>query len=186
MKNLILAVVLMICTTSFAQSFDGVQLSGDIPTAVSKFKGKGYSLMRYFENGVELKGRVANRDIQLFLFTTPKSKKIFKATVYLDEDYTWTSLKNTYYNMVSTLTNKYGEADESEAKFITPYYSGDGYEMQAVGLEKIDYHAYWFKRNNLTVGVEISKYKQVKLTYENNLMMDLKDKEQAEIESNSF
>jgi hypothetical protein len=186
MKHLFLAIVLFVSTTVFSQSFDGVDISGDIPTAVSKFKAKGYTVTNYFENGVQLKGKVANRQIQLFVFNTPKSKKIFKMTAYLSEEYSWPSLRSSYYDMVSTLTNKYGEPDESEASFITPYYLGDGYELQAVTLEKVDYHAYWFKRNNLTVGVEISKYKQVKLTYENNLMMDLKDKEMAEIEAKSF
>jgi hypothetical protein len=105
---------------------------------------------------------------------------------YLPEQTSWSALRDTYIEILTTLQNKYGEPDETEAKFITPYYLGDGYELNAVRLEKIDYHAYWFRRDNLTVGVEISKFSQVKLIYENNIMMDLKDKEQGEIERNSF
>jgi hypothetical protein len=48
------------------------------------------------------------------------------------------------------------------------------------------FSAYWYKKDNLTVAVEISKYKQVKLVYENNIMMDIKSKEQSEIESKVF
>lgn len=187
MKNLILTLALAISVLSIsAQSFDGVPISGDLPTAVTRFKSKGYTVKQYFEQGVLLKGRVASTDIELYVFTTPKSKKVFKMVAYLPEETSWVSLKYSYSRMVETLTTKYGEADDSEAKFITPYYSGDGYELQAVELEKTDFHNYWFRRDNLTIGVEISKHKQVKLIYENNIMMELKNKEQKEIENNSF
>jgi hypothetical protein len=186
MKNLFIALAILTSTASFGQTFDGVSISGDLPTAVSRFKAKGYVLSNTFEQGVKLKGRVAGRNIELFIFVTPKSKKVFKMIAYLPEQTSWSALRDTYIEILTTLQNKYGEPDETEAKFITPYYLGDGYEINAVRLEKIDYHAYWFRRDNLTVGVEISKFSQVKLIYENNIMMDLKDKEQGEIERNSF
>ena len=187
MKNLILTIVFSIALISAnSQSFDGVPISGDVNTAVAKFKAKGYTLEKTFEQGVKMKGRVASRDIELWIFLTPKTKKIFKMIAYLSVETSWTSLRQSYVDLLFTLKNKYGDPDDDEAKFITPYYLGDGYELQAVELEKIDYHAYWFRRDNLTVGLEISKYKQVKLIYENNLMMSVKDKEQLEIENNSF
>jgi hypothetical protein len=186
MKHLIIALAILFSTATFGQTFDGVSISGDLPTAISKYKAKGYTLVNTFPQGVKLKGRVASREIELFIFVTPKTKKIFKMAVYLTEETSWFSLRQTYIDMLNSFKNKYGEPDDDEAKFINPYYLGDGYELQAVELEKIDYHAYWFRRDNLTVGIEISKYKQVKLIYENNIMMDLKNKEQAEIENNSF
>ncbi len=186
MKNLLIAFSLLASSIVSAQSFDGVPISGDVSTAIAKFKAKGYTVEKTFEQGVKLKGRVASRNIELWIFLTPKSKKVFKMIAYLPEQTSWSGLRETYIEMLTTLQNKYGEPDETEAKFITPYYLGDGYELNAVRLEKIDYHAYWFRRDNLTVGVEISKYSQVKLIYENNIMMDLKDKEQGEIERNSF
>lgn len=186
MKKLFIALAILFSTATFGQTFDGVPISGDLNTTISKFRAKGYTIANTFEQGVKLKGRVASREIELFVFVTPKTRKVFKMVVYLAEESSWYSLRQTYIDMLTSLKNKYGEPDDTEAKFITPYYLGDGYELQAVELEKLDYHAYWFRRDNLTVGVEISKYKQVKLTYENNLMMDLKNKEQAEIENNSF
>ncbi len=186
MKKLIVIASLLFSLGANAQSFDGVSISGDLSTAISKYREKGYSVSQYFDQGVKLTGKVASQPIDLYIFTTPKSKKIFKMVVYFRKETSWVALRDSYIRMFTTLSNKYGEPDDYEAKFITPYYLGDGYELQAVELEKIDYHAYWFKRSNLTVGVEISKYKQVKLTYENNLMMDLKDREQAQLENNSF
>lgn len=186
MKKLLIAIAILFSISASSQSFDGVPISGDLPTAVAKYKAKGYLVSKYFEQGVKLTGRVANRDIELFIMTTPKSKKIFKMTVYFDKEVSWYGMNSTYNAILDMLKNKYGTPDEEITKFITPYYLGDGYELQAVELEKADYHAYWFRRDNLTVGVEMSKFKQVKITYENNIMMDLKDKEQSEIEKNSF
>ena len=186
MKNLFIAIAILFSVSASSQSFDGVAISGDLPTAIAKYKAKGYSVKSYFEQGVKLIGKVANRDIELFIFTTPKSKKIFKMVVYFDDETSWYGIRGTYSTILNMLTDKYGTPDEDVAKFITPYYLGDGYELQAVELEKCDYHAYWFRRDNLTVGLEMSKYKQVKIVYENNLMMDLKNKEQSEIERNAF
>jgi hypothetical protein len=186
MKNLLLAVSLFISFYANAQSFDGVPISGDLPTAVLKYKAKGYVVSKYIEQGVILKGKVAGTSIELFIFTTPKSKKVFKAVAYLDEDYSWTSLKSNYFRYYNIFVEKYGSPDSKYEDFITPYFEGDGYELSAVGQEKVIYAAYWFRKNNLTLGVEISKYKQVKFVYENNEMMEIRNKEQSQIESNSF
>jgi hypothetical protein len=186
MKQLIIIAFAFISFSSFSQSFDGVPISGDLPTAIAKFKVKGYVLDKYVANGVIMKGRVANSPVELFILTTPKSKRVFKMVAFLDEQTSWVSLKSEYYKYKNILTEKYGNSDETYDFFSQPYYEGDGYELSAVGLEKATFAAYWFKRDNLTLGVEISKFKQVKLVYENNQMMEIKNKEQAEVESNSF
>lgn len=186
MKNLILIIALFISVNIFAQSFDGVPISGDLPTAVAKYKAKGYSLSKYIEQGAILKGKVAGREIELFVFVTPKTKKVCKMVAFFDEETSWYSLKSTYNTFYDILTEKYGYPDDKFAKFLDPYYEGDGYELSAVGLDKSLFAAYWYRKDNLTVAVEISKYKQVKLVYENNIMMDIKSKEQSEIESKAF
>lgn len=186
MKNLLLAILLLSSVYVGAQSFDGVSVSGDLPTAVTKYKAKGYTLTKYIENGAILKGKVAGNLIELYIFNTPKSKKICKVVAYLEKDISWRSLKYNYTKFYDIFVEKYGQPDSKYDFFSSPYEEGDGYELQAVSLEKATFAAYWIKRDNLTTCVEISKFNQVKLTYENNLMMDIRDKEQSEIESNSF
>ena len=186
MYKCFLLVFLFVSVSCYSQSFDGVPISGDVSTAISRLKAKGYVVLKYYPQAVRLSGKVANRNLELWVFSTPISKKVFKMIAYLPEQSSWYSLRISYSSMLETLINKYGQPDDYANTFITPYYEGDGYELQAIELEKMDYHAYWFKRNNLTVGVEISKFKQVKLSYENNLMMDVKDREQTQIENNSF
>lgn len=189
MKRFIHFIYFILCvsySTVNAQSFDGVSISGDLPTAVAKYRDKGYTVSKYFDQGVLLKGRVSSRPIELYIFVTPKTKKIFKMVAYFEKETSWLSLKSTYSTFYEILSNKYGDPDDKYARFLDPYYEGDGYEMQAVSLDKTLFAAYWFKRDNLTVGVEISKYEQVKLIYENNLMMEIRNKEQADIDSKAF
>ncbi len=105
---------------------------------------------------------------------------------YLDEDISWSSLKYTYMRFLEILTDKYGNPDGSNESFTTPYYEGDGYELSAVGLDKVNYSAYWLNKSAMNLGVEISTFKQVKLTYENKELMSLKRTEQAQIEASAF
>ena len=186
MKRFLTALALLFVLTSNAQVFDGVSISGDLPTAISKFKAKGYTLKKYFENGAIMNGKVGYRNIELFIFLTPKSRKIYKFTVYFEEQLSWSSLKDDYDKYYVLLKDKYGDPDSEYSFFTNPYEAGDGYEMTAVQLEKATFASYWLRRNKTTIALSISKYKQVELSYENDTNTDLKKKELTSIENNSF
>lgn len=185
-KTLLFIAIAFVMNFSFSQSFDGVPISGDLPTAIARFKAKGYTLDKYTSSGVILDGKILSNNIQLFIFVTPKTKKVYKMVAYLDEDISWSSLKYTYMRFLGILTDKYGNPDGSNESFTTPYYEGDGYELSAVGLDKVNYSAYWLNKSAMNLGVEISTFKQVKLTYENKELMSLKRTEQAQIEATAF
>jgi hypothetical protein len=169
-----------------SQSFDGVPISGDLPTAIARYKAKGYTFEKFIENGAILKGKIAQNPIELFVFVTPKTKRVYKVVGYLDEDISWVSLKSTYIRYREIITNKYGIPDGNYEDFTTPYYEGDGYELSAVALEKVNYSAYWLNNMSMNIGIEISKFKQVKISYENYELIKLKRTEQSQIENNSF
>ena len=113
---------------------------------------------------------------------TPISKKVWKFAVYLPAQTSWYSIKNQYQAKLSTLKDKYGEPKSSYENFINPYYEGDGYEMSAVTLDKVNYSAFW----DNGISIEISKYKQVKICYENAENSALDDTEKTKIESKVF
>lgn len=187
MKKYILTIALAISVTLLsAQSFNGVPLEGDLPTLITRYKAKGFTFVKYIENGAILKGKVANYPIELYVFTTPKSKKVYKAVAYLDKEVSWSSIKSNYERFVEIFTEKYGTPTSKLERFIDPYYEGDGYEMSALSLEKCDYYTLWMDVQKMNMSVEISKYKQVKLTYENIQNIELMTKERAAIENNSF
>ncbi len=186
MKQLILIISLFISVSVFSQQFDGVNISGDLPSAISQYKAKGYTLSKPITNGAILKGKIGNTEIELYLFTTPKSKKVYKATIYLPIRETWYSIKQNYIDYLQVLTNKYGSPQQSYDFFSKPYFEGDGYEMSALGLEKCTFSAYWLNIDNTSIVIEISKFKQVKISYENNVNQKIASAERDEVNNVSF
>jgi len=168
MKQLILIISFFISVSAKSQQFNGVNISGDLPTAINSFKEKGYTTSKFITNGVIMNGKVGNTEIELFLLTTPKSKKLYKATVYLPTKETWYAIKQNYLDYLEVLTTKYGTPHQSYDFFSKPYFEGDGYEMSALKLEKCTYSAFWLNVDNTSIVIQISKYNQVMISYQND------------------
>jgi hypothetical protein len=186
MKRLLTIFSLFIALSVNAQVFDGVSVSGDLPTAIAKFKAKGYVFKKYLDNGAILNGKVGLRNAEVFIYVTPKSRIVYKFVIYLEEQTTWLNLKSDYDKYFEIFKQKYGEPDSEYSFFSSPYKQGDGYEMTAVTLEKATFSAFWLSRNNTSISINISKWSQVQLIYENDSNTDLKEKELRIIEKNIF
>lgn len=186
MKKLITLLLLLVSLCANSQSFDGVSISGDMTSCINQFKSKGYKVINTDADNVTLEGSINGMPIELYVFRTPKSKKVCKAVVYLNKQTTWSDLSSQYWKFYELFVNKYGKVSFSKAEFETPYELGDGYEMTAVKVEKCKYHAMWETNANLTVAVEISKYSQVKLVYENDTNMNINTEEYKELNSQRF
>ena len=133
-----------------------------------------------------MNGRVANYPIELLIVVTPKTKQVCKVVIYFAKETNWYSLKQTYEKFKDVLIEKYGQFDSDYQYFRKPYYEGDGYEMSAVALDNVVYATYWLNKENMNMVVEIEKYKQVSITYENVELMRVKKNESMEIENKSF
>jgi hypothetical protein len=198
MKKWILSFVIVVTNFLCAQSvapvtgvpqFMGIPIEGDAVIFINKLKTKGFKVKKYDAivttmTGVFL-GNVTN---EVLIVHTPKSKKVWKVVVFLQEQIGWSSLKSEYQSLLSKLNNKYGEPSTSYFSFLSPYEEGDGYEMNAVEFEKTNIVAWW----NLmyqdgtesgTIMLELSKWKQNKITWENASNGALKEKEQAELDA---
>lgn len=186
MKHLILLSFILISYTSKSQQFNGVPIKGSITSVIEQFKSKGYKLRKYTEIGAIMDGTILSQPIELFIVYTPKSKQVFKLTIYLKEHNTWNELYNQYSNTVKTLTDKYGTSDYKTESFDSPYELNDGYEMTAVQNQKCKYNNLWLYKNNTHILVEITEFKQVSVVYENATLSNLKDKEVEQINSNIF
>lgn len=187
MKNYILFIFLLIANFTMAQSFNGVAISGSSSNAIAQFKAKGFRVTDASMQGATImKGNIGIEPVEIFIFETPKTKQVFKISIYFQEEKTWPSIKKTYTRYLETLSNKYGQPDYTYASFTNPYYEGDGYEMSAVELEKCDYSSVWLNKDNTNISVEISKYKQVKIIYENVINIALYKKERDALNQNIF
>jgi len=186
MKRLLTLVFIIFSSLSNAQSFDGVRIDGTLSSKIQQYRAKGYILNKILPNGAIMKGKIAEKVVELFILTTPKTKLVYKMIVYLPVHTNWPDIKSEYTKFVDLFTEKHGEPDSEFDFFRDPYYEGDGYEMSAIVLDKLVCSAFWINRNNLTFSVSISKYKQVEITYENDKNMEIAKQEAAEINLNSF
>lgn len=186
MKQLIVLLGLLLSVSAFSQKFDGISIGGDFNTTYNLFLKKGYSATEpAIENGVGMKGYINGMRVEVYLIYTPKSKKVHTCLVYLPKRNSWTDLSIDFDKYVEIITEKYGEAKDIYKTFRDPYYLGDGYELQAITLEKASYFAYW-NDGQASVAVQITKYQQLLVQYENNANMAIKKAEEKSIISNSF
>jgi len=183
---ILFAIISMAASNVNAQSISGVPISGDFNIAVQNFKNKGFILKKTIEEGAILKGKMGINQVELFIFKTPITKKFYKAVVYMEEESGWYSLKRTYNKFVDLFVEKYGTYTGYLETFQDPYYEGDGYEVSALTQEKLDWFTYWQNQPNLYLMVQISKYKQVKIVYENNKLTDLATDEYKKLNSRIF
>lgn len=177
---LIVTTVLSLCVN--AQEFMGIKVDGSRQEILSKFKAKGFTYSTEKKNVIVLSGDVGGREAQVFCSFTPKSGKCWKITVFMPEQTSWYSLKSEYEKYVGIMTEKYGKADKSYEFFSSPYYEGDGYELTAVQIEKCTFASFW----GVKYSVQISKFKQVKIGYENPVNSKLDDDEKEENNSKIF
>ena len=167
--------------------FLGIEVDGKRDEVIEKFKAKGFIVKSDINKGtvVSMKGSVGNLNFDLNIVSTPKSKVVRKFAVYLPEQNSWNILLDDYTRLKTTLTDKYGNPEQSFDFFSSPYKLGDGYEMTAVAAEKAHYASYWTLKG-YTLSIEISKWKQVRIAYENDNNSKLGEKEQKDIDSNIF
>lgn len=129
-----------------------------------------------------MQGKVNDTKIELNIVNTPTSKLVWKFAIYLPKQDDWYSIKSQYNSFTNTLTEKYGEPTDSYTGFASPYYEGDGYEMSAIILDKCNYITIW--ANGTTI--QISKFKQVRITYENADNSVIDDEEKKALNNKIF
>jgi hypothetical protein len=184
MKKLITTVliIILLTNTSFSQIFDGIQISGDFNSTLEKFKSKGYIVEDISPEGATLN----LKEMEINLLKTPISNKVFKAVVYLPKKNNWNDLKSEFNKYHILFIEKYGKTSDRLNYFNIPYKEGDGKEMEALKNEKCEYWSYWEGINGASYCVEISKYNQIKLIYENDVNYSLKDKEVSVLKESKF
>ncbi len=198
MKKWIFGFVIVVANFLSAQSvapvmgvpqFMGIPIEGDAVLFINKLKAKGFKVKNYDATITTMSGVfLGSFTDEIRIIHTPKSKKVWKVSVFMPEQAGWSSLKFEYASLLSKLNNKYGEPSSSYFSFLSPYEEGDGFEMNAVTLDKTNIVAWW----NLTyqdgaesgtIMLEMTKWKQNKISWENAVNAALKEKEQAELEA---
>lgn len=122
-------------------TFKGIPIDGNVNDFAAGLSKEGFTQIRDLEdNSILLNGRFADFDAVIILQAIPKSKTIWKVLVITKEAYTsWSSIKADFEKYKELYTKKYGKPSNDFHFFSPPYYEGDGYEMQALKLDKCSY-----------------------------------------------
>lgn len=190
MKKLIvlIAVIIFSAPAMFGQTFNGIKIDGSLTDFVAKMKAKGYEYLRSIDgNTVVMSGMLNSDQVEFWISGTPKTKKVWKLSIYFSKVDTWYTIKSDYDKSKQMLTSKYGEPNKEYEFFSNPYYDGDGYEMTAVRVEKATFASYWINEGEgYNLGVTITKFCQIRISYENSKNYALLDQERNQINNATF
>ena len=189
MKKLLIAICAILCAVvAQAQehmTFKGVPMDCNLATYVAKLEAKGYKTVYTDETGSVLTGSFAGKDdCEIYVISTGVSKLVWTVVVYFPEETSWSSLKSEYNSFKQSYTGKYG-VPESYEFFSSPYYEGDGYELQALGVEKCTFASY-FTTTSGNITLRIGKKGQVQVAYEDAINVEIWKAEKAQIVTNDI
>lgn len=120
--------------------FKGVPIDGLMDSYVTQLSPKGFTLVKTTEDAAMLKGVFAGEDVEVAVYTTPKSKTVYMVVVAFPEQTAWYSIKSDFKKLEKSLQEKYGKPTLQRKSFERPYYDGDGYEMTAIKVDKCHYY----------------------------------------------
>jgi hypothetical protein len=156
----------LVQSTAVAQTpitFAGIPHGATIAVARPKLQAQGFVFKKRDTQGdYWFEGQLKGQTTDVLVLTTGAGTvaKIILNLRTPDE-----SARRVYYELVETLTQKYGEPSDKIARFLDPYYEGDGYEEQAIRLEKGQFMAVW-DHGTSVLGAQITKGLTVELGYE--------------------
>lgn len=185
MKTILLVMAMLTYTLSFAQEFLGIKVDGKRDDVIAQFRNKGFILDKVPDSKTtvaSMTGMAGSNKVDLHIVWSPVSKTVWKFGVFLPEQSSWYSLKSDYEKYLQILTEKYGDPTNSYNFFSEPYKEGDGYEMSAVASEKCNFIAFWKE----SIIVEITKWKEVKISYENTINSNINERETKSLDKSVF
>ena len=189
MKKMLLTIWTVLFIT-FAQAqehmtFKDISMNCNLTTFVTKLEAIGYKKALLEDYGAVLKGSFAGKnDCTIMVLCTSNSKSVWKVAVIFPEQTSWSSLKSEYKSFKDSYIQKYGKPDSYEF-FSNPYYEGDGYELQALQLNKCTYSSF-FDTPSGGIVLEIDKDKSVRVVYEDAINTEIRKKELEEVVSNDI
>ena len=184
MKKLVLILFLLFSIGVNAQQeshleFKGIPITGTLDNMINKLKAQGYELVDVFdeEDAAILEGKFANENCELYVWSTPKTKIVYKILVKFDSKDSWWTLKSNYKKLKEQLGTKYNVRPDATEGFLDPYYEGDGYELQAIRLGK-SLHISEFELGEGKIELLIADSPNVRLYYTDAIGGNLNEQEE--------
>lgn len=186
-KNLLLVLFCVFSSVVFSQEhikFKGIPLNGNVNSFAQELVKIGFKIVKSKGDIILMKGEFINKECEILVVGSTKTNIVWKVIAYLPKETSWYSIKNDYFEVKKQFQQKYG-GGESYEYFSKPYYEGDGYEMQALGVDKCTYTTF-FKTELGTIAVDISKYERISIGYEDKINLEIKEAEDESVISNDI
>lgn len=186
-KNLLLISFCVFSSVVFSQEhikFKGIPLNGNVNSFAQELVKIGFKIVESKGNIITMKGEFINKECEILVVGSKKTNLVWKVIAYLPKEISWSSIKSDYFEVKKQFQQKYGDGESYEF-FSKPYYEGDGYEMQALGVDKCTYATY-FTTELGTIAVDISKYEQISIGYEDKVNLEIKKAEAESIINNDI
>ena len=175
---MLLATVLVQLKAQEHMTFMKVPIDGTITEFASKMKAKGFIQDYVEEDAVVMEGSFMGRSCRIYILGSPKTKTVYTVVVNIEKKYTsWYSIKNAYNEIVDSYIGKYGVPAKKLNFFNSPYYEGDGYELQAIRMDKCNYVSKWEEEDGIIL-VYITKSTQITISYNDRLNGEKKEAEE--------
>lgn len=157
-------------------TFKDIPIDGNVKDFADKLSKKGFTQVKGLDDDIFMEGKFADFDAVVGLFGTPKSKIIWQVVVITKKYTSWQAMKADFKKYKEIYTKKYGKPANDYHFFSRPYYEGDGYEMQALKLEKCTY-ATVFKIPEGTIMIKMTKWGDISFSYEDNINVKIRNSE---------
>ncbi len=186
-KLFVIAVLCFFTLSGFSQehlTFKNIPINGDVNIFAKELVKQGFTIKETKGNVITLSGSYISRDCEVLILGTKGTNIIWKVIIFLPKETNWYSIKSDFLKLKEQFIVKYNTGKSYEF-FSSPYDEGDGYEMQAVRLEKCTYSTFWDTQGG-SITLKISKYEQISVSYEDSINSAIDDKERAEAVSNDI
>ena len=145
-KGFITLLVILLALPVFSQEhlkFNGIPIDGKLSSFISALKEKGMSVAPYSTaSEPNLLGSFAGIEDCYIGFGVTDDETVCRVVIVTPMRSSWRSVKKDYDLIKETVIAKYdGEIKEYEY-FEEPHKSGDGYEIQALSLDKAVFETY--------------------------------------------
>lgn len=159
MKKFILSLIVLMSGLFLSaqehMSFKGIPITGNITKFVSSMSDNGFTVLKEVPGVVVMTGSFAGLDnCTVYVLYTAESKTVWKVAVSLPEKSSWFSIKSQYDDFQTRFIAKYGKPDSSYSFFLSPYKEDDGYELQALRVDKAFFASFW-KSNKGDMSLQI-------------------------------
>jgi hypothetical protein len=157
MRKLVIVMGLIFLTSfGFGQmTFNNIPLGGPYYNFKLELQKKGFNYHsnseKEAENIFSYTGKFIDKDVDLGVLVTPKTKIVWKVNVELPGSNSWADIKSEFFDLCNKIIQKYGNATQIHQSFSSPYFEGDGNELLAIYKEKCIYVYYWKTENGLIV-----------------------------------